>query len=208
MNEVDAMLKEAQEQEEMNPKILLLGAGESGKSTVVKQVKLIWKVGGGMSERDRTDYRNALRRNTIESIQVLIEASKTLNIALGSEESNVLAKEVSELQTDADLDQVIAKKIHDLWTDKGIQATFDRRSEYWSLDATPYYLSEVFRFASDFDVTEEDVLMARIRTTGTRLNSTSPITTASVTAAAADPHSSTNDLIPDLFGKLLCAQAS
>ncbi|CAE7466559.1 gpaH [Symbiodinium microadriaticum] len=162
-NEVDIMLKEAQEQEEMNPKILLLGAGESGKSTVVKQVKLIWKVGGGMSNREKSDYRNALRRNTIESIQVLIEASKTLKIAL---EDSALAKEIANLQTDADMDETLAKKISGMWGDKGIQATFERRSEFWCLDATPYYLTEVFRFASEFDVTEEDILMARIRTTG------------------------------------------
>jgi hypothetical protein len=164
-NEVDAMLNAAREQEEFNPKILLLGAGESGKSTVIKQIKLIWKVGGGLSERDKLDYRNALRRNTIESILVLIEASKTLNIPLGPEAST-MAKEVSALQSDADLDDAIAKKIFDLWQDPGIQSVFARRSEYWNLDATPYYLNEVHRFASDFDPTEDDVLMARIRTTG------------------------------------------
>jgi hypothetical protein len=167
-NEVDAMLNAAREQEEFNPKILLLGAGESGKSTVIKQIKLIWKVGGGLSERDKLDYRNALRRNTIESILVLIEASKTLNIPLGTEAS-AMAKDVSALQSDADLDDVIAKKIYDLWQDPGIQSVFARRSEYWNLDATPYYLNEVHRFASDFDPTEDDVLMARIRTTGAPL---------------------------------------
>mmetsp|Transcript_22184 Transcript_22184/g.22893 ORF Transcript_22184/g.22893 Transcript_22184/m.22893 type:complete len:356 (-) Transcript_22184:714-1781(-) len=164
-NEVDAMLNAAREQEEYNPKILLLGAGESGKSTVIKQIKLIWKVGGGLSERDKLDYRNALRRNTIESILVLIEASKTLNIPLGNE-ANVLAKEISMLQSDADLDESIAKKIYDLWQDPGIQSVFARRSEFWNLDATPYYLNEVHRFATNFDPTEDDVLMARIRTTG------------------------------------------
>jgi hypothetical protein len=164
-NEVDAMLAAAREQEEFNPKILLLGAGESGKSTVIKQIKLIWKVGGGLSERDKLDYRNALRRNTIESILVLIEASKTLNIPLGTEAS-AMAKEISMLQSDADLDDNISKKIYDLWQDPGIQSVFARRSEYWNLDATPYYLNEVHRFATDFDPTEDDVLMARIRTTG------------------------------------------
>jgi hypothetical protein len=29
------------------------GAGESGKSTVVKQIKLIWKAGGGLSLREK-----------------------------------------------------------------------------------------------------------------------------------------------------------
>ena len=38
------MLAEAQEAEKNHYKILLLGAGESGKSTVVKQLKLINRV--------------------------------------------------------------------------------------------------------------------------------------------------------------------
>ena len=38
------MLKEAEEAELNDYKILLLGAGESGKSTVVKQIKMLQKV--------------------------------------------------------------------------------------------------------------------------------------------------------------------
>ncbi len=42
--EVDRQLREAEEVASRNYKILLLGAGESGKSTVVKQIKMIYKV--------------------------------------------------------------------------------------------------------------------------------------------------------------------
>lgn len=167
-NGVDQQLEDARQQEEFSPKILLLGAGESGKSTVIKQIKLIWKVGGGLSERDKSDYRNALRRNTIESILVLIEASKTLVVPIEGEEAQLHAKYIStNIVSDAELTEDLAKKVHTLWLDPGIQTVFSRRSEYWNLDATPYYLTELFRFATeDFDPTEEDVLMARIRTTG------------------------------------------
>jgi hypothetical protein len=41
--EVDRQLKEAEELASRNYKILLLGAGEAGKSTVVKQIKMIYK---------------------------------------------------------------------------------------------------------------------------------------------------------------------
>jgi GTPase SAR1 family protein len=167
-NNVDQQLEEARNQEEFNPKILLLGAGESGKSTVIKQIKLIWKVGGGMSERDKQDYRNALRRNTIESILVLIEASKSLNVPIVNEDAAIHAKHIlADVQSDAELTLELAKQISCVWSDPGIQVVFCRRSEYWNLDATPYYLSEVFRFAEeDFEPSDDDVIMARIRTTG------------------------------------------
>ena len=73
INSVDQELLDAQEEEKYQHKILLLGAGESGKSTVVKQIKMIWKVGGGPSDKERQEYILAIRRNAIEAIQTLLE---------------------------------------------------------------------------------------------------------------------------------------
>jgi len=61
----------------------------------------------------------------------------------------------------------IADDIQALWGDKGIQKAWERRSEYWFLDATPYYFENVRRFAEEGYVpTEEDCIMTRTRTTG------------------------------------------
>jgi ABC-type polar amino acid transport system ATPase subunit len=73
LNSVDQQLLDAQEEEKYQHKILLLGAGESGKSTVVKQIKMIWKVGGGISDKEKQEYILAIRRNAIEAIQTLLE---------------------------------------------------------------------------------------------------------------------------------------
>ena len=45
-NDVDAMLEAAKEKDDLTYKVLLLGAGEAGKSTVVKQLKMIYKASG------------------------------------------------------------------------------------------------------------------------------------------------------------------
>jgi len=42
-----------------------------------------------------------------------------------------------------------------------------RRSEYWFLDATPYYIDNLHRFMEEgYIPTEEDIIMTRVRTTG------------------------------------------
>ena len=43
-NSVDKFLNEAKQEESNHYKILLLGPGEAGKSTLFKQLKLIYKV--------------------------------------------------------------------------------------------------------------------------------------------------------------------
>lgn len=166
-NDVDAALDEAKDEEQYHNKILLLGAGESGKSTVVKQIKLIWKVGGGMSEREKNDYINAIRRNAIEVMQTILEAGKSLGIPVANQALHVDAKEISGLGADATLTPEIGIKISTLWSDDGVQAIYARRDEYWNLDATKYFLDEVLRISSeDFELTEDDMIMTRIRTTG------------------------------------------
>ena len=59
-------------------KILLLGAGESGKSTFVKQMKILHK--DGFTDQELAMYRRDLLNNVIEYIKMLIEAMDTLKI--------------------------------------------------------------------------------------------------------------------------------
>jgi GTPase SAR1 family protein len=166
-NAVDRQLEEAQEEEKYNHKILLLGAGESGKSTVVKQIKLIWKVGGGPTDKEKQEYILAIRRNCIEAIQTLIEASKHLEIPLGDSSLKASFDHIAALDTNTPLTNQLGKEIDAIWKDSGIQATFARRDEYWNMDATPYYLNEVMRITdSDYEPTEDDMVMTRVRTTG------------------------------------------
>jgi len=80
---VEVALRLAREQEALCQKILLLGAGESGKSTVIKQIKMIWKIGGGVSAKEKNEYIAAIRTNSLEAVKVLIAAAKTLGMPLG-----------------------------------------------------------------------------------------------------------------------------
>lgn len=57
-------LKQDQERASREVKLLLLGAGESGKSTIVKQMKIIHET--GYSDEERKQYRPVVFSNTIQ----------------------------------------------------------------------------------------------------------------------------------------------
>ena len=51
-------------------KLLLLGAGESGKSTIVKQMKIIHET--GYSDEERKQYKPVVYSNTIQVIPLFL----------------------------------------------------------------------------------------------------------------------------------------
>ena len=167
-SDIDIQLAKDKEDEKYNQKILLLGTGESGKSTVVKQVKMIYSKGSNsLSDREKIEYITAIRRNCIEAIQTLLEASTTLCIPLNDSNLNDDFEKVKNLEINDTLDEKIAISIDNLWNDGGIQTVFQNRDKFWNMDATPYYLREVHRIAdADYEPTEEDCVMTRVRTTG------------------------------------------
>ena len=58
------------------------GAGESGKSTILKQMKIIHM--DGYSKEDFEQYREVVYSNTIQSLATIIRAMETLNVPFGS----------------------------------------------------------------------------------------------------------------------------
>lgn len=55
-------------------KLLLLGSGESGKSTLFKRIQI--KYGHGYAQEDRQEFIESIYENTIESMKTLIHQSK------------------------------------------------------------------------------------------------------------------------------------
>jgi hypothetical protein len=96
-----------------------------------------------------------------------MEASKHLEIPLADSSLSPLFEKITNIDTNTPLTPQLGREVHSLWKDPGIQATFLRRDEFWNMDATPYYLNEVLRIADpDYEPTEDDMVMTRVRTTG------------------------------------------
>lgn len=165
---IDRTLREDGEKASREVKLLLLGAGESGKSTIVKQMKIIHE--DGYSEDECKQYKVVVYSNTIQSIIAIIRAMGRLKIDFGdparaddARQLFVLAGTAEEGVMTADLSGVIRR----LWKDEGVQMCFVRSREYQLNDSAAYYLNDLERISQPtYTPTQQDVLRTRVKTTG------------------------------------------
>ena len=67
--------------------ITTTGAGESGKSTVLKQMKLIYAT--GFSKNEKLEWKPVVFQNIIQSFKLIYEAMNELGIKFENEENEV-----------------------------------------------------------------------------------------------------------------------
>ncbi|ORX81726.1 guanine nucleotide binding protein, alpha subunit, partial [Anaeromyces robustus] len=159
-------------EERLNLKILLLGSGESGKSTILKQLKLIHKI--ELKNEEKEEYKNGLKRNALQCMNILTEQLKAHGLEFEMPESksySKMLKAIEEVSLNDDEDHFtkeVASAIDFLWTkEPSVKKIWDKRNDFWIMDAAYYYFDNVMRFIDeDFEITEEDYVMSRIMTTG------------------------------------------
>jgi GTPase SAR1 family protein len=153
-------------------KLLLLGAGESGKSTLFKQMITLY--GPGFTQEDLDQYKKVLHNNAITAIQTLAYESDALADEYGIDcrvdeklqdsKNFVLDYKVEE---ETPLTAELVEHIKLLWADPGIQTTYENRSKYQLPDSTAYLMTRLDAMIDpDYVPTEMDALRSRSRTTG------------------------------------------
>ncbi|GMY29079.1 guanine nucleotide-binding protein alpha-1 subunit isoform X1 [Fagus crenata] len=156
-------------------KLLLLGAGESGKSTIFKQIKLLFQT--GFDEAELRSYVSVIHANVYQTIKILHDGSKELaqtdtdsSKYVLSSENKAIGEKLSEIGGRLDypcLNKELAQDIETLWKDAAIQETYARGNELQVPDCAHYFMENLQRLADpNYGPTKEDVLNARVRTTG------------------------------------------
>ncbi|KIX95466.1 uncharacterized protein Z520_08983 [Fonsecaea multimorphosa CBS 102226] len=149
-------------------KILMLGAGDSGKSTVLKQLKLI--NGGGYSGEDRWYFKGVIFANMVRSMQAILEAMDVFEIPFANPTVDRHATTIfaqTQRTAPAELSPEVYLAIRVLWADGGVQECFSRCSEFQVCDSAQYYFDAIDRIASpNFLPNDQDILRSRHKTTG------------------------------------------
>lgn len=146
-------------------KVLLLGAGESGKSTVVKQLRLIHNK--KLQEKELDTIGDSLHQNVIDCMKALLYAAQNYGYELTEEENKKTAEVILNFDDSHRISYELGVAIQKIYNSKAIKDAYARRAEYWLLDSCSYYLKNLDRFTEiKYVPSEEDTVMARIRTTG------------------------------------------
>lgn len=165
---IDQMLRREGEKASKEVKLLLLGAGESGKSTVVKQMKIIHE--NGYSKEECQAYKPVVYSNTVQSMVAILRAMERLGIPFHDSDRAEDAKYLFSVVSQADdikFTQEFISRMKSLWSDEGVQMCFGRAREYQLNDSAEYYLTSLDRLGDPrYIPTEQDVLRTRVKTTG------------------------------------------
>ncbi|KAH9925860.1 G-protein alpha subunit [Epithele typhae] len=167
--EIDKRIEEDSRKLKKECKILLLGSGESGKSTIVKQMKIIHQ--NGYTPEERMTYRPTIYKNLLDSANHIIGAMRKLSLDCEDPNNRAQLDRITGYQLDPEPTSVfaedIAQAIYDLWKDPVITKVMDHSSEFYLMDSASYFFTEALRIGTaSYVPTETDVLRARATSRG------------------------------------------
>ncbi|XP_023670696.1 guanine nucleotide-binding protein subunit alpha-12 isoform X2 [Paramormyrops kingsleyae] len=152
-------------------KILLLGAGESGKSTFLKQMRIIH--GKEFGQKALLEFRDTIFENIIKGMRVLVDARDKLRIPWQNSENEKHGMFVMAFESKAGVPvetctfQLYVPALHALWSDSGIQTAYSRHSEFQLGESVKYFLDNLDRIGQlNYLPSRQDILLARKATKG------------------------------------------
>uniref|UniRef100_A0AAY4DJP9 Guanine nucleotide-binding protein subunit alpha-11 n=1 Tax=Denticeps clupeoides TaxID=299321 RepID=A0AAY4DJP9_9TELE len=162
--EIERQLTRDKKDSSRELKLLLLGTGESGKSTFIKQMRIIH--GAGYSEEDSKHYIPLVFQNIFQNVQAMIQAMEMLKISFVNK-NNIVTQFSICCTGISRMEPNYADAIKKLWEDEGMHKCYKRRREYQLSDSAKYFLDDIKRiFAPVYLPTLQDILRVRVPTTG------------------------------------------
>mmetsp|Transcript_6188 Transcript_6188/g.9736 ORF Transcript_6188/g.9736 Transcript_6188/m.9736 type:complete len:377 (-) Transcript_6188:120-1250(-) len=160
---LEAAARKEQAQESQKLKLLLLGAGESGKSTLFKQMKLLFSEQHGFTQSEIQANVKVVYNNIVSNMKILLTNCENFTPA----QDTALADELLGLEEGVVIDAALGDKLKEIWADKGVQDTWLQRSNFQVQDALEYFMENIDRIKQDdFLPANQDILRSRVRTSG------------------------------------------
>ncbi|KAG5436866.1 hypothetical protein PCANB_001619 [Pneumocystis canis] len=166
--EIDAYLRQDEELLMKQRFYYSASAGESGKTTILKQMRLIHM--SGFTQEEREYYRTIVFSNMLQSMRLIIEAMEEFDICFDRPENEQyldLLLQDRELTDRENLPPEYYRPLISLWEDAGVTRAVNRGNEYALHDNCFYFFENIHRlFDRKYIPTDQDILRCRLKTTG------------------------------------------
>ncbi|XP_041372193.1 guanine nucleotide-binding protein G(s) subunit alpha-like [Gigantopelta aegis] len=158
------LLQKYHKQDLKRLKLLLLGTGESGKSTITKQMKIIHI--NGFDQAERIAKKEDIKRNIKDSILAVVVAMQYLGLSLQNPNLKGSVDYIIQAAENETIDDEFLKHAERLWPDGGVQESFNRSHEYQLIDCAFYFLDKIADIRQpDYIPSDQDILHCRVITT-------------------------------------------
>jgi len=185
-NEAKRVLREEEKKHQKTTKVLILGCGEAGKSTFIKQLKVISAEDGkedAFSAEDKKVCRQNMAANVTSATLTLHENIKEANREdfFSDSDFQTTISTLYKLWKDSDVqdegsqskkpinpDEVfkLADTIKRIWDHPAIQEAFSRSSTYQLVTSAKYLMPRVQEVLNPMhEITKQDILETRVKTT-------------------------------------------
>ncbi|KAG8222920.1 hypothetical protein J437_LFUL000214 [Ladona fulva] len=147
-------------------KILLLGAGEAGKTTIIKQMKILHIK--GFTDKERQDKVKEVLANIHEAIACLCSNLSILEPPVKLENEDYLEglNFILEAEPQDKFTKEYFRWVEKLWNDKGIQECYNRANEFQLIESGKYFLDKLHAVQNENYVpSDQDILHCRRKTT-------------------------------------------
>ncbi|XP_059081520.1 G protein alpha i subunit-like [Tigriopus californicus] len=155
-------------------KILLLGSGQSGKSTFLKQMRILHDHSFN-TVAECISYRPTINSNLLESVKTILLVMEERRVELTSEETLKLKKQFLEfyakeymphlVYTTQNIPMHLGDIIAGIWRDERLQKFYNRTSDFQVVENARYFMESAKRICClHYVPTKQDILQSRRQT--------------------------------------------
>jgi len=161
--------REASEDKAPQVKILLLGSGDSGKTTILKQLRLLYN--GPFCAQDVESYRQLIFGNLTNGMRALLSAMLPMGEQVSPKNSSHVATESEwhgrDIGGHPAFPREYAEALKALWADRNVQRAWKRGHEAALPENLGYFFSSLDRIVDpNYCPTAQDIMQCSVRTTG------------------------------------------
>ncbi|KAJ7473105.1 guanine nucleotide binding protein, alpha subunit [Mycena galericulata] len=166
--QAEKALKEAKVKTVSQVKVLLLGSGDSGKSTLLEQMRLFH--GMSFSAREIDSYRQLIFDNLMRGVKYLLDDLLDMGLELPPAYTHTdvrLIGSAPDLRDGEPFPREYLGPLQRLWKEEVVRVAWERRDEMAVPENLPYFFSDLRRFFDPAYVpTKQDILHTPKRTRG------------------------------------------